>query len=104
MMSYTELAHGAWYPRAGMYQVVEALMDMARQARVEFEFEAVVERIDVHGSRARGVVLDDGRRLETDVVLANADLPYVYNHLLPDGDLAQKMAHKRFSCSTINFF
>jgi phytoene desaturase len=104
MMSYTELAHGDWYPKGGMFQVVEALMAMARQAGVEFEFEATVERIDVQGNRARGVTLDDGRRLQADVVLANADLPYVYNHLLPDVDLAQKMAHKRFSCSTLNFF
>ena len=104
MMSYTELAHGAWYPKGGMYQVVEALMTIAHQAGVEFEFDAEVERIDVHGSAASGVVLADGRRLEADVVLANADLPYVYQDLLPDADLAEELSHKRFSCSTISFF
>ena len=25
MMPYTEMAHGVWYPKGGMYQVVEAL-------------------------------------------------------------------------------
>jgi len=104
MMSFTELAHGAWYPRGGMYQVVEALMAIANQAGVEFEFDAEVERIEVHGSVASGVTLFDGRRLEADVVLANADLPYVYHDLLPDVDLAEDLSHKRFSCSTINFF
>ncbi len=104
MMSYTELAHGAWYPKGGMYQVVEALMTIARQAGVEFEFDAAVERIDVSGSVANGVVLADGRRLDADVVLANADLPYVYNNLLPDKPLANEMRHKRYSCSTISFF
>ena len=104
MMSYTELAHGAWYPKGGMYQVVEVLMAIAHQAGVEFEFDTAVERIDVRGNQAHGVVLAGGRRLEADVVLANADLPYVYHDLLPDRDLAEKLAHKRFSCSTISFF
>jgi phytoene desaturase len=58
----------------------------------------------VDGDKARGVILSGGRRLEADVVLANADLPYVYNELLPDRGLAEKLAHKRFSCSTLSFF
>lgn len=43
MMSYTELAHGVWYPQGGMYQVVEALTAIARQAGVEFVFRAEVK-------------------------------------------------------------
>jgi phytoene desaturase len=104
MMSYTELAHGVWYPRGGMYQVVEALMTIARQAGVEFVFRAAVDRIEVQGARARGVVLTDGRRFEAEAIVANADLPYVYQHLLPPDDLSERLAHKRFSCSTISFF
>jgi phytoene desaturase len=38
------------------------------------------------------------------VILANADLPYVYNNLLPDGDLARELTNKRYSCSTVSFF
>jgi len=104
MMSYTEMAHGAWYPKGGMYRVVEALMDIARRAGVEFEFDAAVERIQVDGSSARGVILADGSSLHADAVLANADLPYVYRDLLPDEDLAKQQTRKRFSCSTISFF
>jgi phytoene desaturase len=104
MMSYTELAHGAWYPKGGMYQVVEALVTLARQAGVEFEFDAEVERINVSGNVANGVLMADGRRLDADVVLANADLPYVYNNLLPDKDLAKELTNKRYSCSTVSFF
>jgi phytoene desaturase len=50
------------------------------------------------------VTLAGGRRITADAVLANADLPYVYNDLLPEDRLADEMAHKRFSCSTISFF
>jgi phytoene dehydrogenase-like protein len=60
MMPYTELAHGVFYPEGGMYRVVEALMEIAREAGVEFVFDAGVDRIDVNGTHARGVVMSDG--------------------------------------------
>ncbi|HEV8190906.1 MAG TPA: phytoene desaturase family protein [Ktedonobacterales bacterium] len=104
MMASTELAHGVWYPKGGMYRVVEALLDVARQAGVEFCFHTPVSRIEVDGTRAHGVVLADGRRLEADVIVANADLPYVYEHLLPPDALATRLAHKQYSCSTVSFF
>jgi len=104
MMPYTELAHGVWYPKGGMYRVVEAVVEIAKQAGVEFLFDANVERIDVNGTSARGVILADGQRLAADAVLANADLPYVYRDLLPQDDYADQLARKRYSCSTISFF
>jgi phytoene desaturase len=104
MMPYTELAHGVWYPKGGMYRLVEALMEIARRAGVEFEFDTSVERIEVNGARARGVTLPDGHHLAADAVLANADLPYVYQELLPEKELAGRLARKRFSCSVVSFF
>jgi phytoene desaturase len=104
MMPYTEMAHGVWYPRGGMYSIVEALVDLAHGAGVEFEFNASVEQIDVNTSHARGAVLSDGRRIQADAVLANADLPYVYKDLLPPDSQARRLERKRFSCSVISFF
>jgi phytoene desaturase len=104
MMPYTEFAHGVWYPKGGMYALVKALMNLATQAGAEFVFNAPVARIEVNGSGARGVVLADGRRLEATAVVANADLPYVYQHLLPDDGPAKRLARKQYSSSSINFY
>lgn len=104
MMPYTELAHGVWYPRGGMYSVVETLMELAREAGVEFRFNSSVAQIDTISKHVRGITLADGSNVEADVVLANADLPYVYRNLLPKDGLAESLAHKRFSSSLINFF
>ncbi|MCC6801755.1 MAG: phytoene desaturase [Anaerolineae bacterium] len=104
MMPYTELAHGVWYPKGGMHRIGAALMEIAQRAGVEFEMHAPIERIDVAGGQARGVVLEDGRYVPADVVIANADLPYVYQNLLPHDDMAEQMKHKRYSCSVISFF
>jgi phytoene desaturase len=106
MMPYTELAHGVWYPKGGMYSIVATLMDLARQAGVEFVFNTAVEQIETNSIsiHVRGVRLAGGVRLEADLVLANADLPYVYQHLLPEDGLVKALSHKRFSCSAISFF
>jgi phytoene desaturase len=104
LMQYTELAHGVWYPRGGMYSVVESLTELARQAGVEFVFNSAVERIETSSTHARGVLLTDGTLLEADVVLANADLPYVYQNLLPQDGRTRALSHKQYSCSAISFF
>ena len=104
LMPYAELAHGVWYPKGGMYSVVETLVSLARQAGVEFIFDSAVERIDTNSAHARGILLTDGARLDADVVLANADLPYVYQNLLPQDGMVKALLRKRFSCSVISFF
>ncbi|KAA3647767.1 MAG: phytoene desaturase [Chloroflexi bacterium] len=104
MMSYTELAHGVWYPKGGMYSIVEALYELAIEAGVKFAFDTTVQQIDVDGGYTRGVIVGDGSRLDADVVLANADLSYVHQKLLPQNGDGNRMARKRHSCSVISFF
>jgi phytoene desaturase len=104
MMPYTEFAHGVWYPTGGMYRVVEALTEIAQQAGVEFACSTTVKQIQLNGSRATGVLLEDGQSLKADAVVANADLPYVYQDLLPPDREAGRLAKKRYSCSVVSFF
>ena len=83
LLPYTELAEdGLWYPRGGMYELVEALVRLARDLGVKINLDSPVEEITVAGDRARGVRVN-GEELKADAVLANADLPYVYRSLLP---------------------
>lgn len=104
MLPYSELEDGVFFPRGGMTQVVTALMRIATRAGAEFEFNAPVERIDVADGSARGVAMADGRHLTADVIIANADLPYVYQTLLPPSVEAASLRQKRYSCSVISFF
>jgi len=103
MMPYTELAHGVWYPKGGMYRLVETLVSHASKAGVEFVFNTAVDQIVVEQNLARGVMID-GELILADAVLANADLPYVYQNLLPQDQYSRKLERKRFSCSVISFF
>jgi len=94
LLPYTELAEdGLWYPRGGMYELVEALVRLARDLGVKIELNSAVEEITIAGDRARGVRVN-GEELRADAVLANADLPYVYRSLLPPSAAARDFRWK----------
>jgi phytoene desaturase len=104
LLQYTELAHGVWLPIGGLYRVVESLESIARAYGARFEYDSPVERIDVADRCATGLVLKDGRFVPADVVIANADLPYVYRSLLPDRRAAERLEHKDYTCSAFTFY
>lgn len=104
LMQYSELTHGVWYPRGGMYTIALTLVERAQEAGAEILLNHHVAHIDVDGRRAVGVTLEDGERLTADFVIANADLPYVYDELLPPDGTMQQLERKHYSCSTISFF
>ncbi len=103
-MQSTELADGLWYPMGGMFRVTEALTGIAEKLGVRFLYNAPVEKILVDGVRATGVLLANGQVLPADIVVANADLGYVYHHLLPDDGAAGRIDRKEVGCSTIMFY
>jgi len=104
LLQYTELADGVWFPIGGMYRIVESLASIAEGHGARFVYESPVKQITVEGNRATGVVLEDGSTRSADIVIANADLPYVYDQLLPDRNLGKRMMNKQFTCSTIMFY
>jgi phytoene desaturase len=87
-----------------MYRLVEALTGIAERSGARLMYSAPVERININGRRAAGVTLADGRQMQADIVVANADLPYVYRSLLPNDGTAKRLARKRYTCSTVMFY
>jgi phytoene desaturase len=104
LLQYTELAEGIWFPIGGLYRVIESLTAIAEKLGVHFVYNAPVEQVVHAGKRATGVVLKDGRTLEADVIVINADLPYAYRELLKDQAEAKKLDKKKFTCSAIMFY
>ena len=103
-LQYTELADGLWFPMGGVYGVIRALTAIAEKHGVCFLFNAAVEKILIDGERAAGVELTNGGRLLADVIVANADLSYVYRHLLPDDGMARRIESMEYGCSTLMFY
>lgn len=104
LLQYTELADGIHFPRGGMYRVIETLQHIDERLGVRFVFNAPVKAINVHENRTTGVTLESGETLNADIVIANADLPYVYRDLLPDDGSAEKLLQKKFTSSALMFY
>ncbi|RPI85713.1 MAG: phytoene desaturase [Chloroflexi bacterium] len=104
LLQYTELADGVWFPKGGMYQIITSLTRIAQDLGVQFLYNQPVEKINVQGSRATGVRLGDGKVINADLIIANADLPYVYQYLLPEEPTAQDLQKKKYTCSAITFY
>ena len=63
-----------------------------------------MESIDVEGNRATGITLKSGEKLRADIVIANADLPYVYSDLLHDERMTQNLDKKVYTSSALMFY
>jgi phytoene desaturase len=88
-----------------MYAGIEALVNVAKKLGVKFIYDAPVERINVERSNVKSVTLEDGRELTADLFVGNADLPYIYDQLLPDRAEAKKLIQEKlYTCSTIMFY
>jgi phytoene desaturase len=66
---YLQFLDGVWYPRGGVYSLVEA---MARP--LDVRCGAPVARIERRGDRVTGVALAGGERIAADAVVSNADV------------------------------
>jgi phytoene desaturase len=104
LLQYTELAEGVWYPIGGLYAPILALTAIAEKLGVRFLYNAEVTRIETSNERVEQVHLKDGRTLQADLYVGNADLPYIYKELLPDPDAARKFDQMLYTCSTLMFY
>jgi phytoene desaturase len=101
MIPAAELTEGSLFPKGGMYSVVEKLMGVAAGLGVKFHFDMPVAKIVTEKKRASGVIFADGTRASADVIIANADLPYVYRELLPPSRKSRRIQRMTYSCSAL---
>jgi phytoene desaturase len=101
MVPAAELKEGSFFPRGGMFSIVEKLLSAAQSSGVMFNFNHPVKMINVNGTRATSILLEDGSEIKADIIIANADLPYVYRRLLPDRKISRKLDRLKYSCSAI---
>ena len=79
---------GLWgFARGGMGSVTGAMAQSAQSRGVVIRTNAAVERVLVHGGKARGVVLAGGEEIVARVVASNADPATTFLKLVPAGDL-----------------
>jgi phytoene desaturase (3,4-didehydrolycopene-forming) len=111
LLAATELTDGVWYPKGGFGTVRDALQSIGQKLGVKLRTSTAVTQLitqedappaSVDGDTAAvpkrrvvGVRLDSGEVLPADVVVANPDLPWVFQHLLSESGPAYEAEAKR---------
>jgi phytoene desaturase len=103
MIPAIEMKEGSFFPKGGIFRIVETLKSEADRCGVKFYFDSEVSSIIVNGSAAKGIRLPGGEEKRADIVVANADLPYVYKALLPRKKEAKRFDRMKYSCSAMVF-
>lgn len=87
LMNYADIKGGTWFPEKGMYQIVQAMYDLAVELGVRFHFEQEVTAIDITGNRAKSVQAQTPQgtavSYDADVVIGGADYHHIETQLLP---------------------
>jgi phytoene desaturase len=83
MMNYADIKGGTWYPRGGMYSVVEAMYELAIDLGVKFYFNEEVEQICIQNDSAKSLVTNRNVH-EADVIISGADYHFTEENLLPE--------------------
>lgn len=101
MVPAAELTEGSFSVRGGMFGIISKLKSAAETEGVRFHFSCQVKEIKIENKRAEGIVLEDGSFRKADIIIANADLPYVYRELLPDKGKSRHLDRLEYSCSAV---
>ncbi|MEM7674476.1 MAG: phytoene desaturase family protein [Myxococcota bacterium] len=84
-IAHVELALGGFGIQGGIGALIDALVAAAERIGVRFHFGNPIEKILVENGRVAGIETGDGSMIRAPVVVANADVGHVAQHLLPAG-------------------
>lgn len=83
LMSALDFKEGVFYPKKGMYSIIELLVKLGTSLGVRYHTASPVKQILYEGSQATGILLESGRTVAADIVVSNADLHHTETALLP---------------------
>lgn len=103
LIAHLERRHGVHFAMGGTGRVVDGLVDLIQEQGSQIKYNAPVKQILVSKQRARGVLLENGERIDADIVVSNADAAFTYAKLVPEEHRRRwsnrKLKHSRYSMS-----
>ncbi len=81
LMNYADISLGTWYPKGGMYKIVEGMTQLAKEKGVKFHFNTEVQSFSYTKSYISAIQTSNGEFF-ADVVVAGADYHHIDKHVL----------------------
>lgn len=82
LMGALDFKYGVFYPKRGIYDIISQLVNIGSKMGVNYHYNSPVASIYGDSGIARGIELEDGSRIDADVVISNADLHFTETRLL----------------------
>jgi phytoene desaturase len=82
LMSALDFQEGVFYPKRGLYTIIDRLVSIGKELGVTYHYDSPVERILAKGKKAEGILLENDERVDADIVISNADLHFTETKLL----------------------
>ncbi len=81
LMNYADITGGTWFPKGGMYSIIQGMYDLARELGVSFFFNHNVTEFHVSNALINKVVTSS-KDFEADAVISGADYHFTETQLL----------------------
>ncbi|RTL26695.1 MAG: NAD(P)/FAD-dependent oxidoreductase [Burkholderiales bacterium] len=79
--------HGGYYPVGGSWRIAEAILPQIRAAGGEVFTYARVKQIIVEQGQTKGVLMEDGTRIDCACVISSAGVVNTFQHLVPAAEV-----------------
>jgi phytoene desaturase len=103
LIAHVEQNQGIFYPQGGMINIANALYELAKLKGVRFYFNSPVQEI-LHDRENITGILVDGKIINADIVVSNADIYFTYKNLLRNASAAKKILQQERSSSAVIFY
>jgi phytoene desaturase len=109
LIHYLERAYGVFFAMGGTGAIVNALKNLMERHEIEIYLNTTVKNIVIDHGKATGLTLEDGTKLNADIIVSNVDAAYLYqnmidaNQVAPSSKLKIKVAHYSMGLFVIYF-
>jgi phytoene desaturase len=103
IIPHLEFSKGAYFPSKGMYQITNAVYNLAKELGVVFHFNSKVEKIDIKDAKVDGIVVNK-KNVNADLIICNSDIFPAYRNLLAGQQSPEKILSQERSSSALIFY
>jgi phytoene desaturase len=103
VIPHLEFGLGAYFPKKGMFDITQSLVNLAKDLGVKFHLGADVREILLKDKQVIGIKVGE-EKINADLVVSNMDIVGTYRRLLPTIPPPEKLLTQTKSSSAIIFY
>jgi len=103
IIPHLEHNKGTFFPKSGMYSIIEAIYELAKEMGVTFYFNNKVEKVEYQNKKITAIDTANGK-WEMDYLISDMDVQTFYSQVFKDEKLLEKNEKQEKSSSALIFY